>query len=183
MDWPSSLSGNGSILVDVDWPDNPFTDVDIHWMSESDHPFYVDDPTAYGPRTVVLETGSVGQHQGSGKYAHYTNGGGSREIILADDSPGTKQMLLHSAMHGVNTNDNPLNISVGYITPLDSGLTTTLADWTQQSGVSTHRIGSTMELDIDSITANGFTIPQYLSSETAYQDDPADVTSLSLIHI
>jgi len=181
MDWPSSLSGNGSILVDVDWPDNPFTDVDIHWMSESDHPFYVDDPAAYGPRTVVLETGSVGQHQGSGKYAHYTNGGGSREIIIADDSPGTKQMLLHSAMHGVNTNDNPLNISVGYITPLDSGLTTTLADWTQQSGVSTHRIGSTMELDIDSITANGFTIPQYLSSETAYQDDPADVTSSSYI--
>ena len=67
-------------------------------------------------------------------------------------------MLLHSAMHGVNTNDKPLNISVGYITPLDSGLTTTLADWTQQSGVSTHRIGSTMELDIDSITANG---PQF----------------------
>ena len=90
-------------------------------------------------------------------------------------------MLLHSAMHGVNTNDNPLNISVGYITPLDSGLTTTLSDWTQQSGVSTHRIGSTMGLDIDSIAANGFTIPQYLSSETAYQDDPADVTSSSYI--
>ena len=181
MDWPNALSGNGSILVDVDWPDNPYTDVDVHWMSEADHPFYLDDPTAYGPRTVVMETGSVGQHQGGGKYAHYTNGGGSREIIIADDSPGTKQMLLHSAMHGVNTNDNPLNISVGYITPLDSGLTTTLSDWTQQSGVSTHRIGSTMGLDIDSIAANGFTIPQYLSSETAYQDDPADVTSSSYI--
>ena len=181
LDWPTTLSGNGSILVDVDWPNNPYTDVDIHWMSEADHPFYLDAPSAYGPRTVMMETGSVGQHQGNGKYAHYTNGGGSREIIIAEDSPGTKQMLLHSAMHGVNTNDNPLNISVGYITPLDSGLTTTLADWTQQTGVSAHRIGSTMDLDIDSIAASGFTIPQYLSSETAYQDDAADVTSSSYI--
>ena len=181
MDWPTSLSGNGSILVDVDWPDNPYTDVDVHWMSEADHPFYLDDPAAYGPRTVVMETGSVGQHQGNGKYAHYTNGGGSREIIVADDTPGTKQMLLHSAMHGVNTNDNPLNISVGYITPLDAGLTTTLSDWTQMNGVTTHRIGSTVGLDVSSITAHGFTIPQYLSSETVYQDDPGDVTSSSYI--
>ena len=181
MDWPASLSGNGSILVDVDWPDNPFTDVDVHWMSEADHPFYLDNPAAYGPRTVVMETGSVGQHQGSGKYAHYTNGGGSREIIIADDSPGTKQMLLHSAMHGVNTNDNPLNISVGYITPLGTGLSTTLQDWTQMSGMSSHRIGSTVALDIDSIEAHGFTMPQYMSSELVYQDDPDDVTSSSYI--
>ena len=181
MDWPTSLSGNGSILVDVDWPDNAFTDVDVHWMSEADHPFYLDDPAAYGPRTVVMETGSVGQHQGSGKYAHYTNGGGSREIIVADDTPGTKQMLLHSAMHGVNTNDNPLNISVGYISPLDSGLSTTLSDWTQMTGTSHHRIGSTVPLDVDSINAYGFTIPQYLSSEVVYQDDPGDVTSSSYI--
>jgi len=181
MDWPASLSGNGSILVDVDWPDNPFTDVDVHWMSEADHPYYLDAPADYGPRTVVMETGSVGQHQGSGKYAHYTNGGGSREIIIADDSPGTKQMLLHSAMHGVNTNDNPLNISVGYITPIDSGLSTTLSDWTQMSGISTHRIGSTLALDIDSIDTHGFTIPQYLSSEIVLQDDPGDVTSSSYI--
>ncbi len=181
MDWPTSLSGNGSILVDVDWPDNAYTDVDVHWMSEADHPFYLDDPTAYGPRTVVMETGSVGQHQGSGKYAYYTNGGGSREIIVADDTPGTKQMLLHSAMHGVNTNDNPLNISVGYISPLDAGLSTSLSDWTQMSGVSSHRIGSTVTLDVASINAHGFTIPEYLSSEVAYQDDPGDITSSSYI--
>ena len=181
LDWPTTLSGNGSIMIDVDWPDNPYTDVDIHWMSEADHPFYVDDPQAYGPRTVVMETGSVGQHQGGGKYAHYTNGGGSREIIIADDTSGTKQMMLHSAMHGVNTNDNPLNISVGYITPLGSGFTTTLSDWSQNSGISAHRIGSTMDLDIASISGSGFTIPQYLSSETVYQDDPADVTSSSYI--
>lgn len=181
MDWPTSLSGNGSIIVDVDWPDNPYTDVDVHWMSEADHPFYLDDPAAYGPRTVVMETGSVGQHQGNGKYAYYTNGGGSREIIVADDSPGTKQMLLHSAMHGVNTNDNPLNISVGYITPLDAGLSTTLLDWTHLSGITSHRIGSTIDLDVDSIEAHGFTIPQYFSSETVYQDDPSDITSSSYI--
>ncbi len=181
MDWPTSLSGNGSILVDIDWPDNPYTDVDVHWMSEADHPFYVDDPAAYGPRTVVMETGSVGQHQGGGKYAHYTNGGGSREIIVADDTPGTKQMLLHSAMHGVNTNDNPLNISVGYISPLDAGLSTTLSDWSQMNGISSHRIGSTVPIDVSSINAHGFTIPQYLSSEIAYQDDASDVTSSSYI--
>mgnify|MGYP000929515223 CR=1 FL=1 len=128
-----------------------------------------------------METGSVGQHQGGGKYAHYTNGGGSREIIIADDSPGTKQMLLHSAMHGVNTNDNPLNISVGYISPLDSGLSTTLSNWSQMSGISSHRIGSTVPIDVSSIDAHGFTIPQYLSSETAYQDDPSDVTTSSYI--
>ncbi|MEE2759106.1 MAG: S8 family serine peptidase [Candidatus Thermoplasmatota archaeon] len=181
LDWPTTLSGNGSIMIDVDWPDNPYTDVDIHWMSEADHPFYIDNPLAYGPRTVVMETGSVGQHQGGGKYGHYTNGGGSREIIIADDTPGTKQMMLHSAMHGVNTNDNPLNISVGYITPLGSGFTTTLTDWAQNSGVSAHRIGSTMDLDIAGISGTGFTIPQYLSSETVYQDDPGDVTSSSYI--
>ena len=181
MDWPTSLSGNGSILIDVDWPDNPFTDVDVHWMSEADHPFFLDDPAAYGPRTVVMETGSVGQHQGGGKYAHYTNGGGSREIIIADDSPGTKQMMLHSAMHGVNTNDNPLNISVGYITPIDSGLSTTLSDWAQVSGTSSHRIGSTVDLEIDSIDAHGFTIPQYMSREVVFQDDPDDITSSSYI--
>ena len=181
LDWPASMSGNGSIIVDVDWPDNAFTDVDVHWMSESDHPFYMDDPAAYGPRTLVMETGSVGQHAGGGKYRYFTNGGGSREIIVADDSPGTKQMMLHSAMHGVNTNDNPLNISVGYISPLGAGLSSSLADWSVMSGVSSHRIGSTLDLDIASISAHGFTIPQYLSSEIAYQDDPDDVQSSSYI--
>ena len=181
LDWPSSMSGNGSILVDVDWPDNAYTDVDVHWMSESDHPFYMDDPAAYGPRTVTMETGSVGQHAGGGKYSYYTNGGGSREIIVADDSPGTKQMMLHSAMHGVNTNDNPLNISVGYITPLGAGLETSLEDWSQSSGIANHRIGASVDLDIASISAHGFTIPQYLSTQIAYQDDPADVQSSSYI--
>ena len=181
LDWPAALSGNGSILVDVDWPDNPYTDVDVHWMSEADHPFAPDDPIAYGPRTVVMETGSVGMHAGGGKYRFHTNGGGSQEIIIADDSPGTKQMMLHSAMHGVSTNDNPLNISVGYITPLGSGLSHAISDWSQSTGVALHRIGATVDLDVASIDAHGWTIPQYLSSETAYQDDPADVQSSSYI--
>ena len=49
------------------------------------------------------------------------------------------------------------------------------------SGTSNHRIGSTVDLEIDSIDAHGFTIPQYMSSEVVFQDDPDDVTSSSYI--
>ncbi|MEE2812176.1 MAG: S8 family serine peptidase [Candidatus Thermoplasmatota archaeon] len=182
IDWPMSLSGNGSIVIDVDWPDNDFTDVDVHWMSEIGHPFYQDAPNEYGPRSMSIETSSIDMVQGwSGVYGHHTFTGSSHEMIIAEDTPGTKQMMLHSANHGVNTNDNPLNITVGYVSPLGSGLETTLHDWTQLNGTVSTNIGSTLPLNISSITAHGFTIPQYLSNEVVSQDDPDDVQTSSYI--
>jgi hypothetical protein len=181
LDWPTSLSGNGSIIIDVDWANNTYTDVDVHWMSEIAHPFYADDPAAYGPRSVAIETGSTNKDRGSGIYGWETSTGSSHEMIIADDSPGTKQMLLHSAMHGVNTNDNPLNITVGYVAPLGAGLSTVVRDWSMADGNASYHIGSTLPLDVVSMTAHGFTQPQYLPSELAYPDTANDVTTASYI--
>jgi len=181
VDWPTSLSGNGSIIIDVDWANNTYTDVDVHWMSEIAHPFYADDPAAYGPRSVAIETGSTNKDRGSGIYGWETSTGSSHEMIIADDSPGTKQMLLHSAMHGVNTNDNPLNITVGYVAPLGAGLSTVVSDWSMADGNASYHIGSTLPLDVVGMTAHGFTQPEYLASEVAYQDTANDVTTASYI--
>ena len=37
IDWPTGYTTNGTALIDVDWPDNDFTDIDVFWMSEVDH--------------------------------------------------------------------------------------------------------------------------------------------------
>ena len=43
-------------------------------------------------------------------------------------------MILHTALHGVETNDNPLNISVGYISAESSGFSRTVSDWSESEG-------------------------------------------------
>ena len=103
FDWPYNLSGDGAIVIDVDWPDNNLTDVDVHWMSEYGHPYFLEDPVAYGQYNLIPEVSSKNMDSGSGKYAWETSTGNSHEVLVAEATPGMKQMMLHSASHGVNT--------------------------------------------------------------------------------
>ena len=43
IDWPAGYTENGTALIDVDWDDNIYTDVDVHWMSETAQPYEVYD--------------------------------------------------------------------------------------------------------------------------------------------
>ena len=43
-------------------------------------------------------------------------------------------MALHTAHHGVTTNDNPLNISVGYVAAEQSGFHKVVTDWSEANG-------------------------------------------------
>ena len=182
IDWPSGYTSNGTALIDVDWDDNIYTDVDVHWMSETYHPYGVFDPIAYGSRTMKLESSSANKHAGSGIYTYETNTGESNEFLTASSSPGVKHVMLHSAIHGVPTNDNPLTIDVGIIAPLDGGLGCSVDDWRYGDRNESVRIGSTMDLDIVSANAVGWSQPTLLSGQTVSQDTPDDHTTASYIH-
>ena len=177
LDWPRNLTGDGAIVIDVDWPDNNLTDVDVHWMSENGHPYYLDDPAAYGPINLVPEISSKNTHIGSGKYTWETSTGSSREVLVAEATPGLKQMMLHSAVHGVNTNDNPLNISVGYVAPINGSLNKVVDDWADAAGQETITFGATLPLDVASVEGFGWTQPVLLPTETATQDSPGSWSS------
>jgi subtilisin family serine protease len=170
LDWPHNLTGDGAIVIDVDWPDNNLTDIDVHWMSENGHPYFLDDPAAYGPINLIPEVSSRNMDQGSGKYAWETSTGSSHEVLIAEPTAGLKQMMLHSAMHGVNTNDNPLNISVGYVGALSGSLTKVVDDWADAAGEETLTFGATLPLNVSSIEGFGWTQPVLLPTETATQD-------------
>jgi subtilisin family serine protease len=170
LDWPHNLTGEGAIIIDVDWPDNNLTDIDLHWMSENGHPYFLDDPAAYGPINLIPEVSSRNMHVGSGKYAWETSTGSSHEVLVAEPTPGLKQLMMHSAMHGVNTNDNPLNISVGYVTTLNGSLTKVVDDWADAAGQETLTFGATLPLNVSSVEGFGWTQPILLPTETATQD-------------
>lgn len=182
FDWPQNMSGDGAIVIDVDWPNNSYTDVDVHWMSERGHPFQLDDPAAYGPVNLEPEVSSRNMDVGSGIYDWETSTGSSHEVLVAEATPGLKQMMLHSAMHGVNTNDNPLNISVGYVASIDGTLSRVVRDWNDATGQEVVTFGSTMGLDIASVTGYGWTQPTLLPTETALQDTPGGWSSSSYRH-
>ena len=59
VDWPEELDEEGAVILDVDWDDNPFTDIDVMWLTEAPHEYYDDDPEAYGPSTFFIEERSV----------------------------------------------------------------------------------------------------------------------------
>jgi subtilisin family serine protease len=179
IDWPTSLNENGSILVDVDWGNNSYTDVDIHWMSEQPHGYNLEDPAAYGPYTFGMETGSTNKDRGSGIYGYETSTGSSHEFLVAEATPGLKQMMLHSAMHGVSTNDNPLNISVGYIAPVGGGLSKRVTDWSNAAGNESVQLVSTMAVEIAAVDAYGWSEPILLPSEIITQDVPSEISSSS----
>ena len=182
IDWPVGYTVNGTALIDVDWPDNEFTDVDVFWMSEEDHPYSFTNPLDYGPHNLQIESNSRGMHRGSGIYGHETSTDESHEFLTASSSPGVKQVLLHSATHGVGTNDNPLSIDVGMLAPMDGGLGVEVYDWRTSNRSETIRIGSTMDVDITDATGVGWSQPQHLSGQSVGQDTPGDKTSASYIH-
>ena len=182
FDWPYNLSGDGAIVIDVDWPDNNLTDVDVHWMSEYGHPYYLDDPAAYGQYNLVPEVSSKNMDVGSGKYGWETSTGSSHEVLVAEATSGMKQMMLHSAMHGVNTNDNPINISVGLVNSINGSLGKDVSDWSDAEGDEIITIGGTLPLDVSSVGGFGWTQPILLPSETATQDTPGDWASSGYTH-
>ncbi|MDP6742512.1 MAG: S8 family serine peptidase [Candidatus Thalassarchaeaceae archaeon] len=182
FDWPYNLSGDGAIVIDVDWPDNSLTDVDVHWMSEYGHPYSLEDPMAYGQYNLVPEVSSKNMDAGSGKYGWQTSTGGSHEVLVAEATSGMKQMMLHSAMHGVNTNDNPLNISVGLVNSINGTLSKDVVDWSDAEGEEILTIGGTLPLDVSSVEGFGWTQPILLPSETATQDTPGDWASSGYVH-
>lgn len=180
VDWPANMS-DGKIIIDVDWPDNGFTDIDAFWLSESSHPFALDAPLAYGRNGLSIEVGSKNEHTGSGIWNRETSTGLDREILTAEATPGHKILLLHSTMHGVLTNDNPVNVTIGYAAVISGNLSANISDWSAGDFDSNAVLASTVNLDIDSITASGWSEPMYWANETISQDDPGVKSSSSYI--
>ncbi len=180
LDWPSNLS-TGSILIDVDWDDNVWTDIDAHLLSEQAHPYFVEDPLAYGPVHFSVESGSVNDYQGSGKWKWNTYTGDSHELLQADPSSGAKQLLLHSTFHGVGTNENPVNVTVSYVDSLGAPLQRVVDDWNNGGFNQPIQIGSTHDLNVQEVRAIGWIKPLNLLNESATQDTPGDWSSSGYI--
>ena len=177
IDWPSNFA-HGKMIVDIDWPDNGFTDIDAHLLSRTTHPYY-GMSSDYPNWVLNIEQSSQNMHQGSGIWQRQTNTGEDREILVGDASEGIKQILLHSTMHGVLTNDNPVNISVGHITSLDGNDSWTVSDWDNGVVNETLIVGSTMNLSFSQISEYGWTRGYRLQNQTASQDTAGDVSTAS----
>ena len=67
VDLPESLDTGGTAIIDVDWDDNPFTDIDVLWMSQTPHGYLDEDTSAYGNSTFIEER-SINNHRGSGRH-------------------------------------------------------------------------------------------------------------------
>jgi len=180
VDWPANMSG-GKIIIDVDWPDNGFTDIDAFWLSEISHPFSLEDPDAYGAKGLSIEVGSENEHTGSGIWKRQTSTGTDREILTASATPGHKILLLHSTMHGVFTNDNPVNVSIGYAALISGNISANVSDWSTGDFNSSAVFASTVNLSVDSITGTGWSEPMYWANESISQDDPGVKSSSSYI--
>ena len=182
VDWPEELDQDGTIILDVDWDDNPYTDIDVLWLTETVHGYYDDDPDSYGPNTFFIEDRSVNNHATSGQHNWGTYTGTSRETFAVPATPGIHQLVLHTALHGVQTNDNPLNISVGYISAETSGFSRTVSDWSESEGNDTALVVSTMPMPVESVSAQGWVRPIYLDHQVAYQDERSDKMTASWWH-
>ena len=180
VEWPSGLV-NGTIIVDVDWDDNIYTDIDAFWLSQTPHPYYQDAPDAYGPSGMAIESGSVNKHRGSGIWGHQTSTGSSHEMLTANPSSGLKQLILHSTTHGVSTNDNPINVSIGFAAAIAGNLTYTTDDWRQNNISDSLVFASTIDISASDMDAWGWTQPMYWPNETAYQDTVGSLSTSSYI--
>lgn len=180
VDWPVNMT-DGSIIIDVDWPDNGHTDIDAFWLSEISHPFSTDDPDAYGNHGMHIETGSSIEHAGSGIWRRQTNTGGDRELLSAEATPGYKILLLHSTMHGVLTNDNPLNVTIGYANALQGNLSATVVNWSLGNFNDSVIIASTADVEIDDVSGYGWTEPLNWANESVSQDTPGSLSTSSYI--
>ncbi|MCS5537223.1 MAG: S8 family serine peptidase, partial [Candidatus Poseidoniaceae archaeon] len=180
VDWPVNMT-DGSIIIDVDWPDNGHTDIDAFWLSEISHPFSTDDPDAYGMHGMHVETGSSIEHAGSGIWRRQTSTGGDRELLSAEATPGHKILLLHSTMHGVLTNDNPINVTIGYANALQGNLSTTVVNWSLGDFNDSVIIASTADVEIDDVSGYGWTEPMRWANESIFQDTPGSLSTSSYI--
>ena len=180
IDWPASLA-HGSMVVDIDWPDNGYTDIDVHILSRTEHPYAGLSPD-YPDWVLHVEESSTNKHQGSGIWARETNTGGDREILVADASEGIKQVLLHSTMHGVLTNDNPVNITIGHITSLSGNDSWIISNWSQGVINESVVIGSTLDLDVDDVRGYGWSRATHLINQSVSQDTVGVVSSSSYLH-
>jgi len=180
LNWPSNLT-TGNILIDVDWNDNVWTDIDAHLLSEQAHPYFNEDPLAYGPVHFSVESGSENNYQGSGKWGWNTYTGESHELLQAKPSTGVKQLLLHSTFHGVGTNDNPVNVTVSYVDSLGAPLQRVVDDWSNGGFNQPIQIGSTHSLNVEEVRAIGWIKPLSLQNESATQDTPGDWSSSGYI--
>ncbi|RZD50350.1 MAG: hypothetical protein CXT65_02170 [Methanobacteriota archaeon] len=182
VEWPEEWDTGGTAILDVDWEDNPYTDIDVLWLSEMPHGYAEDDPDAYGDSTFFIESRSINNHAGSGSHNWGTFTGTSREMFAVPAEQGVHQMVLHTALHGVSTNDNPLNISVGYIAAEESGFEQVVTDWAEGSGVDAVHVVSTVPLNVDSVSAYGWSQPVHFDNETAFQDVSGDKMTASWWH-
>ena len=80
VDWPEELD-DGVAILDVDWDNNPFTDIDVLWLTETPHEYADEDSEAYGPSTFFIEERSVNNHATSGQHNWGTYTGTSRETV------------------------------------------------------------------------------------------------------
>jgi len=179
IEWPEEWATGGTAIIDVDWEDNPYTDIDVMWMSETPHGYSIGNSTPYGNSTFFIEERSVNNYAGSGSHNWGTYTGESREVFAVPVTPGIHQLALHTALHGVNSNDNPLNISVGYIAAEQSGFHRVVSDWNEGSGVEAVHLVSTVPLPIDEVNSFGWSQPINLDNETAFQDSRGDKMSAS----
>jgi len=182
VDWPEELDTGGTAILDVDWDDNPYTDIDVLWLSQTPHGYYEDDPSAYGSSTFFIEERSINNHRGSGRHDWGTYTGESREVFAVPVSPGIHQLALHTAHHGVTTNDNPLNISVGYVAAEQSGFHKVVTDWSEANGSEKIHVVSTVPMPLESVQSFGWTQPIHFDNETAYQDTTNDKMTASWWH-
>jgi len=182
IDWPEELDTGGTAIVDVNWDDNEWTDVDVLWLSQTPHGYAEEAPLDYGSNTFSIVERSVNNYAGSGRHDWGTYTDDSREVFVVPTSTGIHQMVLHTATHGVTTNDNALNISVGYVAAEQSSFHKVVTDWSEANGNESIYVVSTMPLPLESVRSFGWAKPINFDNETAYQDDSSDKMSASWWH-
>ena len=148
VEWPAEWDTGGTAILDVDWSDtvegfdanfnstyydNIYSDIDVLWLSETPHAYASDDPEAYGDSTFYIESRSINNYAGSGSHNWETFTDTSREMFAVPAEQGIHQLVLHTALHGASSNDNPLNVSVGYIAAEESGFQKLVTDWSEGS--------------------------------------------------
>ncbi len=144
------------------------------WLSETTHGYSSENSTPYGNSTFFIEERSTNNYAGSGSHNWGTYTGDSREVFAVPVTQGVHQLALHTALHGVNSNDNPLNISVGYIAAEQSGFERVVTDWNEASGVEAVHLVSTVPLPIESVNSFGWSQPINLYNESVSQDTRGD---------
>jgi len=180
IDWPARFS-HGSMIVDIDWPDNGYTDIDAHILSRTTHPYAGLSPD-YPDWVLNVEMSSDNGHRGSGIWTRQTNTGGDREILVGEATEGIKQILLHSTMHGVLTNDNPVNISVGHVAAISGNDSWVVSNWSDGEINESLIVASTMNISLNNVGAFGWSRAIFAANESVGQDTAGSASTSSYIY-